>query len=55
MDVALPLTRSAPILGMDLSNMQTRAKNVGGDIEITSEAGHGTTIMAWVPVKSPQA
>ncbi len=40
-------------LGHGLSNMQTRAKNVGGDIEITSETGHGTTIMAWVPVKIP--
>jgi two-component system sensor histidine kinase DevS len=40
-------------LGHGLSNMQTRAKNVGGDVEITSEAGRGTTIMAWVPVKSP--
>jgi len=40
-------------LGHGLSNMQTRAKNVGGDVEITSEISHGTTIMAWVPVKSP--
>jgi two-component system sensor histidine kinase DevS len=39
-------------LGHGLSNMQTRAKNVGGDIEITSEIGRGTTIMAWVPAKA---
>lgn len=39
-------------LGHGLSNMQTRAKNVGGDIEITSEIGKGTTMMAWVPVIS---
>ncbi|MBN2677361.1 MAG: GAF domain-containing protein [Anaerolineaceae bacterium] len=37
-------------LGHGLSNMQTRAKNAGGDIEITTELGRGTTIMAWVPV-----
>lgn len=38
-------------LGHGLSNMHTRAKNVGGDMEITSEIGRGTTVMAWVPVK----
>jgi two-component system sensor histidine kinase DevS len=38
-------------LGHGLANMHRRAKNVGGDLEITSEIGHGTTIMAWVPAK----
>ncbi len=38
-------------LGHGLANMQTRARNAGGDIEITSEISHGTTIMAWVPVR----
>lgn len=36
-------------LGHGLSNMQTRARNVGGDVEITADAGDGTTILAWVP------
>jgi two-component system, NarL family, sensor histidine kinase DevS len=36
-------------LGHGISNMQTRARNVGGDLEITSEPGVGTTIMVWVP------
>jgi len=36
-------------LGHGISNMQTRARNVGGDLEITTEPGEGTTIMAWVP------
>jgi len=36
-------------LGHGLSNMQTRAHNAGGDVEIISEPGMGTTIMAWVP------
>ena len=36
-------------LGHGISNMQTRARNVGGDLEITTEPGAGTTIMAWVP------
>jgi two-component system sensor histidine kinase DevS len=37
-------------LGHGLSNMQTRAHNVGGDVEITSEPDSGTTVLAWVPV-----
>lgn len=36
-------------LGHGISNMQTRAHNVGGDLEITTEPGKGTTIMAWMP------
>lgn len=37
-------------LGHGLSNMQTRAHNAGGDIELTSEPGAGTTILVWVPL-----
>jgi signal transduction histidine kinase len=29
--------------------MQTRVRNAGGDLEITSEVGEGTTILVWVP------
>jgi signal transduction histidine kinase len=29
--------------------MQTRARNVGGDLEITTEPGEGTTILVWMP------
>ena len=36
-------------LGHGISNMQTRARNVGGDLEITTEPDKGTTILAWVP------
>jgi signal transduction histidine kinase len=36
-------------LGHGLSNMQTRAQNAGGDLEVTSEVGQGTTILVWVP------
>lgn len=36
-------------LGHGISNMQTRARNVGGDLELTSEPEQGTTILAWVP------
>lgn len=37
-------------IGHGLSNMHTRARNAGGDVEITSETGNGTTILAWVPI-----
>lgn len=37
-------------LGHGLSNMQTRANNAGGEVEITSARGKGTTILAWVPI-----
>ncbi len=36
-------------LGHGLSNMHTRAHHVGGDVEITSAIGDGTSILAWVP------
>ena len=36
-------------LGHGLANMQTRARNVGGDVEISSEPNEGTVILAWVP------
>ena len=36
-------------IGHGLANMQTRAHNVGGDVEFTSEPGLGTTVLAWVP------
>ncbi|MFZ3080978.1 MAG: GAF domain-containing sensor histidine kinase [Bellilinea sp.] len=36
-------------IGHGLANMQTRARNVGGDVDISSEPGAGTTILAWVP------
>jgi len=37
-------------LGHGLSNMRTRAHRVGGDVEISSEPGEGTTVLAWVPL-----
>ncbi len=36
-------------IGHGLSNMQTRARAVGGDVDITSAPGEGTTVLAWVP------
>lgn len=43
------LTKMSTTLGHGLSNMHRRARKVGGDIEITSAPGEGTTVLAWVP------
>ena len=42
--------RAQLTLGHGLANMQTRAHNAGGDIEVTSEAETGTTILVWLPL-----
>jgi len=42
-------------MGHGVSNMQTRARNAGGDVEIYSEPGQGTTITTWVPFRDPNA
>jgi signal transduction histidine kinase len=36
-------------IGHGLANMQTRARSAGGDIDISSIPGQGTTVFAWVP------
>ncbi len=36
-------------LGHGLTNMQVRARTVGGEVDITSAPGEGTTVLAWVP------
>ena len=40
-------------IGHGVSNMQLRARNAGGDVEIFSEPGQGTTITTWVPFREP--
>lgn len=46
--------KTAGTLGHGLSNIYTRARNVGGDVEITSESGFGTTVLCWVPLKNDE-
>jgi len=42
-------------LGHGISNMQTRARNVSGDLELTSEPEEGTTLLVWMPhIREPQ-
>lgn len=36
-------------IGHGVANMQTRARAVGGDVDISSIVGEGTTVLAWVP------
>jgi signal transduction histidine kinase len=43
------LRKMSVTIGHGLSNIHTRAHKVGGDVEITSEPGLGTTVLAWVP------
>lgn len=42
-------------LGHGLSNMHSRARKVGGDVEITSSPTSGTTVLAWVPRRAAAA
>jgi signal transduction histidine kinase len=43
------LEKMSMAIGHGLSNIQTRARSVGGEVDITSIIGEGTTIFAWVP------
>ena len=43
------LRKMSITLGHGLSNMHIRARKIGGDVEITSGPGEGTTVLAWVP------
>ena len=36
-------------IGHGMANMQTRAQSAGGDVDVSSALGEGTTILAWVP------
>jgi len=41
-------------IGHGLANMQTRVRAVGGEVDISSALGEGTTILAWVPRAASQ-
>jgi signal transduction histidine kinase len=43
------LEKITTTLGHGLSNMQSRARSAGGEVDISSTIGGGTTILAWVP------
>lgn len=48
------MSKMTMTLGHGLSNIYTRARNIGGDVEICSVIGEGTSILAWVPRTSPE-
>ncbi len=48
------MSKMTMTLGHGLSNIYTRARNIGGDVEICSVIGEGTSILAWVPRPSPE-
>jgi two-component system sensor histidine kinase DevS len=48
------LPRMHMALGHGLANMVTRARKVGGDIEINSEPCKGTKILAWAPLNQDE-
>ena len=43
------LDKMSMTLGHGLSNMHTRIRKAGGEVEIVSSPGEGTTILAWLP------
>ena len=52
--VGFDVDKMSQSLGHGLSNMHTRAKQVGGEIEITSSVGAGTSLLIWVPRRLPE-
>jgi signal transduction histidine kinase len=46
------LDKMSKSIGHGLANMQTRVRAVGGEVDISSAPGEGTTILAWVPRRS---
>jgi two-component system sensor histidine kinase DevS len=44
------LSKVTLAMGHGLANMHTRAGKMGGDIEITSVPGKGTSVLAWIPL-----
>ena len=45
------LDKMSMTLGHGLSNMHTRIRNAGGEVEIISAPNEGTTVMAWLPLE----
>lgn len=48
--VGFDLSNTSLELGHGLANMRTRARKMGGDIEVNSEPGKGTKVLTWIPV-----
>ena len=48
--VGFDLNKINLTLGHGLANMRTRARKMGGDIEVVSEPGKGTSVLTWIPL-----
>jgi two-component system sensor histidine kinase DevS len=48
--VGFDLSKTSQALGHGLANMRTRARKMGGDIEVNSEPGKGTSVLTWIPL-----
>lgn len=48
--VGFDLSKMRLALGHGLANMHTRARKMGGDIEIVTEPGKGASVLAWIPL-----
>jgi two-component system sensor histidine kinase DevS len=44
------LSNTSLELGHGLANMRTRARKMGGDIEVNSQPGKGTSVLTWIPL-----
>src|SRR5262249_6514722 len=40
-------------LSLGHASMRQRASALGGSVDIDSSPGHGTTVLAWVPLREP--
>jgi two-component system, NarL family, sensor histidine kinase DevS len=49
--VGFDLGKMRLALGHGLANMRTRARKMGGDIEVNSEPGKGTSVLTWIPLE----
>ncbi len=48
--IGFDLSKMSLALGHGLANMRTRARKMGGDIEVNSEPGKGTSVLTWIPL-----
>jgi two-component system, NarL family, sensor histidine kinase DevS len=48
--IGFDMARMRLALGHGLANMRTRARKMGGDIEVNSEPGKGTSVLTWIPL-----
>ncbi len=48
--IGFDMSKISLALGHGLANMRTRARKMGGDIEVNSAPGKGTSVLTWIPL-----